>query len=49
MSRRCSRGLADRGVEVERGIEVAQVREEPEGARVVLRSRPQVITVRPTM
>jgi 2-polyprenyl-6-methoxyphenol hydroxylase-like FAD-dependent oxidoreductase len=31
--------LADRGVEVERGTELAQVREGPEGARAVLRSR----------
>ena len=34
--------LADRGVEVERGTELVQVREEPEGARAVLRSRTKV-------
>ena len=34
-----ARALADRGVEVERGTELVEVREGPEGVRAVLRSR----------
>jgi 2-polyprenyl-6-methoxyphenol hydroxylase-like FAD-dependent oxidoreductase len=34
-----ARALADRGIEVERGIELTQVREGPGGAQAVLRSR----------
>ena len=35
-----AQALADRGVEVERGTELAAVRDEPGGVRAVLRSRP---------